>query len=255
MSTVINLCQYLQTDYYQTVENSKLYQEVIAQPPTWANEALQLWDAEQFDKLKPFMTHHAWCDSGSLNVFQVVGTTHHAYEGMSWLDFLKQGSQMGANLMRYDQNPNHYHNTTQKLPRMSFKTMDGLHWYVDRGKHRTTIARFAFHYQQKTHLHGLRLDDYRFDHALCDAYYRLMTLLQERDLIRKGMSVFAHSIPTTNRHATGYGWQVATFKSKVIFSRYGYTSQQLDSAESINALIRELSANTLSRWFKHWQYI
>ena len=48
-------------------------------PPHWAGETIRPFDEDLFRDSRPFVRRHYWCDSGSVNVFRIIGTIHASY--------------------------------------------------------------------------------------------------------------------------------------------------------------------------------
>lgn len=234
----------------QAIQASALYQKVMAQPPHWAHEKILSWDHAAIKNMDPFLTHHYWADSGTLNVFKVVGTKHVDYQGLTWLEFLQQGKRMANNLPKYDKNPVYYDETVKKSPEMSITSTDGLNWYVDGdGNHRTAITKFAFHYQDRTELHGLELSDYRFDHGMYVAYTKLMDTIKERRLA-SDISINTQSIPTGRRDTAG--WRLDLYQPKVVVGQHGKASQTVMTAEALGTVLDSLTLPAYRRWFRAW---
>lgn len=239
-------------DIEKAIQESTLYRKVMAQPPHWGHEKILAWDDRTFKKLDAFLTHHYWADSGSLNAFKVIGTKHVDYQGLSWVEFLQRGKRMTNNLPKYDENPVYYDETVKKTPEMSFASMDGLNWYVDGdGNHRTAIAKFAFHYQDRTELHGLELGDYRFDHELYGVYARLMDVIKQRRLAGR-ISMAAHSNRVARRD-TG-GWRLDLYQPTIAIDRNGKDTQAITTAHGLEKVFGELTMPAYRRWFKAWGF-
>lgn len=163
--------------------NSELIARFEADPPHWAGQVIRRWDNDFFKRLEPFATSYYWTDSGSLNLFRVVGTDHPDYQGQTWAWLLRNGKRMRRNLSLHESNRGYYLSDDKKEPTMSFITTDGHDWYVYcDGNHRTCIARFDFHYSGLSEMRGLSLHDWRFDHDLFGAMSRLHELVIDRRL-------------------------------------------------------------------------
>lgn len=230
------------------IQQSGLYQQVMARPPHWAHDPLLAWDEQAFKQRADFLTHHYWIDSGSLNIFKVVGTKHVDYQGLSWLTFLQQGKRMANNLPKYDSNPTYYDATLKKVPEMSFISLDGLHWYVDGdGNHRTAIAKFAFFYQDRTELHGLEMTDYRFDQAMYSSHLNLLDIIRERRLQHIRVNVGSSHI---GRRDTG-GWRLDLYQPTVAIQQ-GKQSHIATTATSLQQAINCLTTPAYRRWFRAW---
>ncbi|HRJ52263.1 MAG TPA: hypothetical protein PLE99_05825 [Candidatus Thiothrix moscowensis] len=234
----------------EAIQNATLYQKVMAQPPHWGHEKILAWDDKLFKQLDAFITHHYWIDSGSLNVFKVVGTKHVDYQGLSWIEFLQRGKRMANNLPKYDENPSYYDAIVKKVPEMSLTSVDGLNWYVDGdGNHRTAIAKFSFHYQDRTELYGLEMSDYRFDREMHSIYLNLLETMRERRLLGN-ICVTAQSV-RTGRRDTG-GWRLDLYQPTVTVERHGKNTQTATTPKELNQVLNELTTPAYRRWFNAW---
>lgn len=234
----------------KAIQESALYQKVMAQPPHWGDEKILAWDNVTFKQLREFITHHYWADSGSLNAFKVVGTKHVDYQGLSWVEFLQYGKRMANNLPQYDENPIYYDDTAKKSPEMSLTSMDGLNWYVDGdGNHRTAIAKFAFYYQNRTEIHGVELSDYRFNHEMYGAYTKLLDTIKQRRLM-SDICLTANSIQT-GRRDTG-GWRLDLYQPTVTVEWIGKNTQIVETAKELLQVLDNLLTPAYRRWFKAW---
>ena len=153
-------------------------------PPQWDKYTLVAWDLDQLEKVMPFVESHYWSDRESVNVFNVIGTLHPDYIGLSWREFLHQGKRMPVNQDLLRSNPIYYSETQVKQPSMLYISLDGKSWYINGdGNHRTCLARFHFARMNALGLasealvHGVTVDDYRVNWRLFDAYQSLNNAL------------------------------------------------------------------------------
>ena len=181
-----------------------LLEKVRSSPPHWANDTIRPFDEELYRDALPFAIRRYWCDSGSVNVFRVVGTRHPDYRNMNWRWMLGNGKRMTENLALHETNPGYYLETVRKVPEMTYLTLDGLDYYVSTdGNHRSTIARFDFHYRGLTTRHGVTIEDVRIDWDLFRAYREIVGLVEEgilacfvkRQVLRHPLPVFEHPPP------------------------------------------------------------
>lgn len=153
---------------------TSLIKSVVADIPSWSGQTLKSWDENGFRQKGEFCSEKYWSGQHSINVFDVVGTAHPDYQGLSWLEFLAQGKRMRQNLLLQEQNPSYYLVEDIKQPTMFYIEIDGGGWYVNGdGNHRTCIARFMFHEMGKTMLHGVNVESYRTDIRAFAAFQRL----------------------------------------------------------------------------------
>lgn len=154
-----------------------LLDKVREMPPHWANETIRPFDEDLCRDSLPFARRHYWCDSGSVNVFRIVGTTHPTYQNKTWDWMIRNAKKISSNLMEYEKNPGYYLQTAKKGD-LSYITMDGLDFYIGQGNHRSTIARFDFHYRGITTLHGVSIEDIRVDWPLYECFQRINQLVK-----------------------------------------------------------------------------
>ena len=82
-----------------------LLDKARSSPPHWANDTIRPFDEELYRDALPFAIRRYWCDSGSVNVFRVVGTRHPDYRNMNWRWMLGNGKRMTENLALHETNP------------------------------------------------------------------------------------------------------------------------------------------------------
>lgn len=68
----------------------------VEQPPAWALRS-QRHGEEAYPRKSAFLQSHYWTETGSINVFRVVGTVT-GMQRKVWLDFLTGGKRMQRNL-------------------------------------------------------------------------------------------------------------------------------------------------------------
>lgn len=155
--------------------STPLIRQVIESPPHWAAQNLDAWDEAEFEKLLPFVIEKYWSSQESINVFDVVGTKHPNYIGLTWIEFLQKGVRMATNLRLQESNPDYYLGTEVKQPSMLYVSLDSDALYVNGdGNHRTAIARFMFHETGRTMLHGVTVERYRTDREAYSLYLEIV---------------------------------------------------------------------------------
>ena len=175
-------------------------------PPHWAGETIRPFDEDLFRDSLPFVRRRYWCDSGSVNVFRIVGTTHASYQNKTWDWMIKNAKKISSNLKEYEWNPDYYLQTAKKGD-ISFVTLDGLDYYIRQGNHRSAIARFDFHYRGITTLHGVSIEDVRVDWPMF-RLYREIVRKQEEHVLPWGL--FRES-ELLSREDTA-GWMLETYR-------------------------------------------
>ena len=76
--------------------------ELFGVVPYFANTRIEAFQPAHFIRS---MSH---CDSASVNIGLIYGTSHPAYQGMTWREFLGHGEKMKKNLSRFTVNPEYY---------------------------------------------------------------------------------------------------------------------------------------------------
>jgi len=221
---------------------------VEQRPAHWADEVIQCWDEDRFQRLKPFAVSCYWNNKASLNIFQVKGTDHPDYQGQTWDWFIHNGKRMNLNLPLHASNRAYYlENGTVKEPPMFYISMNGLDWYVyGDGNHRTCIARFDFHYHGLTELHGLTVIDWRFDYMFEHAYRRLAEIIAERRLPYL-LSLERHVL----RREDNPGWQREEYEPVVSMRGKGHAARGV-GRKNILRVIKHLESPWYRRLFSAW---
>ena len=175
-------------------------------PPHWANETIRPFDENLYRESLPFARQRSWCDCVSVNVFKIVGTDHDSYKNKTWDWMIKNAKKISSNLKEYEWNPDYYLQTVKKKD-MVFQTLDGSDYFIRQGNHRSTIARFDFHYRGATTLHGVTVDDVRIDQEM----FRLF-----RELVkRKGEHCLPWEISCESEllsRGDTAGWMLETYR-------------------------------------------
>lgn len=216
-------------------------QKQMETPPPWSDQVIQTWrDAMPADK-EGFITHHYWTETGSINVFQVVGTDHWDYQGKTWLELLKTGKRMPHNLQKLSDNPDYYLMPVERRPRIHYYTTDGMHFYVGAdGNHRTCIAKFFLYEQAKSQLHDVSLDHFRVNESFYQAYLQLNTLIETLVLPVK-LRVERKQVGRKDTH----GWKVDEFAPYLIWLNYQTGEENtLDSVATMQH-VQRLAAQVL----------
>ncbi|EIJ75181.1 MAG: hypothetical protein C75L2_00020079 [Leptospirillum sp. Group II 'C75'] len=215
--------------------------------PHWARETIRPFDEDLFQESLPFVRRRYWCDSGSVNVFRIVGTRHPDYKNMNWLWMIENGKRMPENLELHRSNPGYYLETVRKVPEMTYITMDGLDFYVSTdGNHRSAIARFDFHYRGITTLHGVSIEDVRVDRELFEGYRKISRLIRD---LRLPLSATPVSEKLSREDTAG--WMLETFAVRI---RIEDAKEQtfLEDAEAVADWIRTQTPAVPER--KRWWF-
>lgn len=161
---------------------SGLLKKALWLAPEFAERKIAILDQVAFEKMKDFAFEESWRPEESINVSDVVGTTDPSYKGKTWMNLLRFGPRMPENLALVETNPNYYHGTKKKEPKMSYIKIDGK-LYIDKdGNHRACIAKFLFYFVTRTHLHGVELREYHIAKDVFRRYTGIAGLLKEKGL-------------------------------------------------------------------------
>jgi len=176
--------------------------------PEFSLASIEKFPEGEFSELKEFAVEEYWCDRDSINVFDVSGTRHPDYQGMTWLEFLERGKRMKLNLSLFRNNPGYYLGDDIKLPTMSYIKLDGRVYIDEDGYHRTCIARFYFYYTNRTNLHGVTIREYITDRYTYKAFKNLKELLRTKGLFYIELTPFREKL---SRKDTA-GWMREHFR-------------------------------------------
>lgn len=220
---------------------------VICNPPTWASNRIEAWDEVTFRKQRTFTRIHSWIGGGSINVFTVLGTQHPDYGRLSWIELLQKGKRMDHNLLWLARNPHYYYDTAPKAsPPMRYISADGLNWFVgDDGNHRTCIARFLLAESGDAMLHGVQMDEYRFDTDFETHLALLEDILEQRNC---RWNIRHENVISQREDASG--WKLDRYVNRVVVSN----SQTVDGTHvgtpSLVNLIAVAKQPRWRRWFR-----
>lgn len=127
--------------------------------------------------LKSFAHYHYYADSHSVNVFEVVGTANQDYVGLTWVDMLKKGKKMNANLSLLASNPDYYFEQKKKEPVMNYIGINDEIYISREGNHRTAIAKVLFYHTGHYMLHGIDYNEYGVDFNMIELFKDVKNLL------------------------------------------------------------------------------
>jgi len=201
-------------------------------------------------ELEPFVVHHYWSNSDSVNVFLVSGTVHPDYNnGISWIDLILYGKRMPLNLRLLKENPGYYFEIRKKEPVMHYvKVNDDV--FVGRdGNHKTAIAKVLFYYTGHTVLHGIEFEEYRIDFELKRKFENLKELL-----LRKISYVEAKVLRNCVKREDAQGWKKDYFEISVELINHRNGRRILIHPEELDDAIRELESFSWWNWWKRFRF-
>ena len=175
--------------------------ELFGVVPYFADSRIEAFQPAHFIRS---MSH---CDSASVNTGLVYGTSHPAYQGMTWREFLGRGEKMKKNLNRFTVNPEYYlsHERSGTPPFFCFQ--DGKGYVAEDGNHRACIAKFFLYAQPSPLLHGVHLVEVQTDARMESLFSRLKRLLPS----------YCAVLPCSQEIARddGPGWNIAFYKNSL----------------------------------------
>jgi len=209
----------------QVLEENKL--------PEFAETKILGFYQDEFNReLLPYCKEHYWCDSESINIFNVVGTAHPDYINLTWVKFIEVGKRMKHNLSLLSSNPSYYIEKDKKTPTMYYIGIDGKLYVDGDGNHRTALAKFYHAFNGSAPiLHGVNLKRYVIDYQLKDFIENANSLL-----FKKGYSYIKVSTERTkiSREDTA-SWMREEFEFEIIveniltYQKNKISQRELDS--------------------------
>ena len=175
--------------------------ELFGVAPYFADSRIEAFQPAHFIRS---MSH---CDSASVNTGLVYGTSHPAYQGMTWREFLGRGEKMKKNLNRFTVNPEYYLNHKRSAMPPFICIQDGKGYIAEDGNHRACIAKFFLYAQPSPLLHGVHLVEVQTDARMESLFSRLKRLLPS----------YCAVLPCSQEIARddGPGWNIAFYKNSL----------------------------------------
>ena len=175
--------------------------ELFGVVPYFADSRIEAFQPAHFIRS---MSH---CDSASVNTGLVYGTSHPAYQGMTWREFLGRGEKMKKNLNRFTVNPEYYLNHKRSAMPPFICIQDGKGYIAEDGNHRACIAKFFLYAQPSPLLHGVHLVEVQTDARMGSLFSRLKRLLPS----------YCAVLPCSQEIARddGPGWNIAFYKNSL----------------------------------------
>jgi hypothetical protein len=192
--------------------HSNLREYVNNNPPDWARNIMEEFSVEHRALIDRYAVSKYWCASESINVMDIAGTAHPDYAGKSWLNLLDNGKRMDSNLSLLVKNPGYYYEKELKNPTMTYVRIDDK-TFIGEGNHRTCIARFLFHYQGLTILHGVSVKSYIIDYGFKSVYEDFEAMLKKL----RGYNSLSIEKTTLSRQDTG-GWYREHYELKAVLN-------------------------------------
>ncbi len=232
------------TSPMQNIQNNRvnkitgLFEKAISDKPDFSLAIIEKLDMDEFREIREFSLEEYWCDEDSINIFEVSGTRHPDYYGMTWLELLENGKRMKLNLSLFESNPGYYLEDMRKFPSMSYVKLDGKTYVDADGNHRTCIAKFYFYYTGRTNLHGVTVKEYITDRYTYNAFRNLKELLKEKRLFHIEVSPFREKL---SREDTA-GWMREHFKVGIKVRNKRTTVEKIFFGDDVFRLLNRVSS-------------
>ena len=194
---------------------------------------------EPFPDIKsfePFCVYHYWCNSESVNVFQVIGTAHPDCIGITWIDMLKAGKRMPLNLGLLGDNPIYYFESKKKEPDMHYTKINDKIYISREGNHRTAIAKALFYYTGNSILHGIDFQEYKIDFNLKENFEKLKEIL-----FAKFPHIEAKIERKTVKREDTAGWMKEYYDVSISLTNHKKHKTATIKPENLNAVLQSLS--------------
>jgi hypothetical protein len=221
--------------------NFEFVRRQVETPPSWSSDILLPWEHAYPHDQHSFLESHYWTETGSVNVFQIVGTDHWDYQGKSWLDFLTSGKRMQRNLQALIDNPSYYLEPTFRRPAIRYNTVDGLNFYVGSdGNHRSCIARFFLAEQQISQLYDVTVNHYKVRENFHRIYTGLNQAIKEMKVL---VDIYPKRIQAGREDAAG--WKIDHYETNLVWHEIQtgekMTMNEEQSQDKLNDLLHKLS--------------
>lgn len=229
------------------IPETELVKAIRADPPHWATQRIGAWNDNAFREAEPFIVEKYWSGQQSMNVFEVVGTQHPDYQGLTWMEFLERGKRMRKNLLLQEENPSYYLDDALKTPAMYYVAIDGAGWHVaGDGNHRTSIARFMFHKLGRTMLHGVDAVSYRTDSRAQQVFSAL-----REEIALRGLTMLVEPFREKLSREDTAGWMRESFHVGITLRNPAKgTSEVLTVCEAERKLDEIRRKNRLRLWWR-----
>lgn len=203
-------------------------------------------DLEQRAEL--FALEKKWADNSSVNIFDVTGSCHPDYIGLSWLEMLDKGKRMPLNIKLLQENPGYYFQNTQKSPTMYYAKIGKDLFVTSDGNHRTCLAKVLFYYEQRTDLHGVVVEEIIKDYELERAFKQLS---ETPEIQRAGVRIEVLSKHVSRTDASG--WKSDRYVPVISARNKNFHKIELNASETLDFLT-ELKSGHFTRLFRHNRY-
>jgi len=203
-------------------------------------------DLEQLAGL--FALEKRWADNSSVNVFDVTGSCHPDYIGLSWLEMLDKGKRMPLNIKLLMENPGYYFQDTQKSPTMYYAKIGKDLFVTSDGNHRTCLAKVLFYYEQRTDLQGVVLEEIIKDSEL-ELVFRQLS--ETPEIQKTGIRIEVQSKHISRMDASG--WKSDRYVPVISARNKNFDKIELNAPEALDFLT-ELKSGHFTRLFRHNRY-
>ena len=195
----------------------------------------------------PFIIREKWENNKTINVFDVIGTAHPDYVGISWIQMLKMGKRMKTvNLPLLEQNPDYYFEEIQKDPPIEYTKINDKLYISGDGNHRTSIAKILFYFLGRSELIGINYREVEIDFEAMELVKYAQGLIAEKKL---PLVVEVKRKPIKRKDGPGWSEDFFLLEFEIVNTRK-FRKVQLDSDEFKQFVAEIRKVNFFKKFFK-----
>lgn len=196
------------------------------------------------DSLRPFAVSHYWSDAQVVNVFEVIGTAHADYIGVTWITMLRQGKRMRSlNLPLLRENQQYYFDLDNKAPDMHYTRINGKLFISGEGNHRTSIAKVFFAFLGRQNFGAVKYEEIWIDEEAMRLFGEVQQLL-----LKKGLPLRLEPLRQAVKREDTPGWKKDFFNLAFRLANVKTGREKILSKEELREFCRVLETSSwLSR--------
>jgi hypothetical protein len=193
---------------------------------------------------QPFVEVHIWTHATSVNVFEVVGTGHPDYAGISWIEMLIRGKRMPVNLPLLQNNPDYYFSRETIEPPITYLSLNDKTYIHYDGNHRTAIAKALYYFLGKREIGLVEWHRYFVDFQTVN----LVRHIQKRlNSISPALRITPENRTKTRQDAAG--WMMERFDLRFVVENREKSKSIVLQKDELVLFLSELQ-RFRSSWFK-----
>jgi len=151
--------------------------------PTWAKEALLIWDEALIQKVGPFITDVYESTKESVNVYSIIGSDNPQLIGKCWGQLLEECVNLEHLSQQFELKKELYYSAGDFQSPLKLLSLDGIRWYVHGDAiYDVALARYDLAGGSKCILHGVTKTDVRVDWTMFRYYSTLQGLIKQKRL-------------------------------------------------------------------------